>query len=119
MTYDGPYQGVREAKIDPPLVRARLPILVAAKGERMLRLTAELADQWQTAWFGLPDERYRGRRQGLDAALEAAGRDPATIEITVGMPIQSASIVWLVETGWLRSARDPRRYLMPKYRSRP
>jgi alkanesulfonate monooxygenase SsuD/methylene tetrahydromethanopterin reductase-like flavin-dependent oxidoreductase (luciferase family) len=87
VTYDGPYQGVREAKIDPPLVRPRLPVLVAAKGERMLRLTAELADQWQTAWFGLPDERYRGRRAALDAALAAAGRDPATIEITVGVDI--------------------------------
>jgi hypothetical protein len=40
-------------------------------------------------------------------------------EITVGMPIQSASILWLVETGLLRSALDPRRYLMPKNRSRP
>ena len=91
VTYEGPYQAVRAAKIDPPLTRPRLPILVAAKGERMLSLTAELADQWQTAWFALPDERYRGRRRDLDAALDAAGRDPATIEITVGVDIDDAA----------------------------
>ena len=91
VTYEGPYQAVRAAKIDPPLTRPRLPILVAAKGERMLSLTAELADQWQTAWFALPDERYRGRRRDLDAALAAAGRDPATIEITVGVDIDDAA----------------------------
>ena len=90
VTYLGPYQQVREAKIDPPLIRPRVPLLVAAKGERMLALTAELADQWQTAWFGLPDERYRGRRRALDGALAAAGRDPATIEITVGVDVDEA-----------------------------
>jgi len=43
------------------------------------RLTAELADLWQTAWFGLPDERYRGRHADLLAACAAVGRDPATL----------------------------------------
>jgi probable F420-dependent oxidoreductase len=87
VTYEGPYQQVREAAILPPPIRPRLPILVAAKGERMLRLTAEHADLWQTAWFGMPDERYRQRHADLLAACAAAGRDPATLEITVGVDI--------------------------------
>jgi alkanesulfonate monooxygenase SsuD/methylene tetrahydromethanopterin reductase-like flavin-dependent oxidoreductase (luciferase family) len=87
VTYEGPYQQVREAAVLPPPVRPRLPILVAAKGERMLRLTAEFADLWQTAWFGRPDERYRGRHRDLLAACAALGRDPATLGITVGVDV--------------------------------
>jgi alkanesulfonate monooxygenase SsuD/methylene tetrahydromethanopterin reductase-like flavin-dependent oxidoreductase (luciferase family) len=87
VTYDGPYQQVQEAAILPPPIRPDLPILVAAKGERMLRLTAELADLWQTAWFGMPDERYRGRHRDLLAACAAVGRDAGTIGITVGVDV--------------------------------
>jgi alkanesulfonate monooxygenase SsuD/methylene tetrahydromethanopterin reductase-like flavin-dependent oxidoreductase (luciferase family) len=91
VSFDGQYQQVREAAILPPPIRPRLPVLVAAKGERMLRLTAELADQWQTAWFGLPDERYRDRRRAILAACDAVGRDPATLEVTVGIEIDPSS----------------------------
>lgn len=87
ITYEGPYQQVRAAAILPGPVRPDLPILVAAKGERMLRLTVELADLWQTAWFGRPDERYRGRHRDLLAACVAAGRDPGSIGITVGVDV--------------------------------
>ena len=87
VTAGGTYQHVTEAAILPPPVRPRLPILVAAKGERMLRLTAELADAWQTAWFGLPDDRYRERHGRLLEACAAADRDPATLEITVGIDV--------------------------------
>jgi FMNH2-dependent dimethyl sulfone monooxygenase len=87
VTYDGPYQQVHEAALVPPPIRSRLPILVAAKGERMLRLTAQHADAWQTAWFGLPDERYRGRFRDLLAACASVGRDPATLELTVGVDV--------------------------------
>ena len=71
----------------PAPIRRDLPILVAAKGERMLRLTVELADLWQTAWFGLPDERYRGRHSDLLAACTAGERDPSSIGITVGVDV--------------------------------
>jgi alkanesulfonate monooxygenase SsuD/methylene tetrahydromethanopterin reductase-like flavin-dependent oxidoreductase (luciferase family) len=91
VTFEGAYQQVREAVILPPPIRPRLPILVAAKGERMLRLTAELADLWQTAWFGLPDDRYRGRHADLLAACVAVGRDPATLGITVGVDIDETA----------------------------
>lgn len=87
VTAGGQWQAVHEAALVPAPSHP-IPILVAAKGERMLRLTAELADAWQTAWFGLPDERYRTRRDGLRAACDAVGRDPATVEITIGMDVQ-------------------------------
>jgi alkanesulfonate monooxygenase SsuD/methylene tetrahydromethanopterin reductase-like flavin-dependent oxidoreductase (luciferase family) len=91
VTIDGQWGSrVHEAAILPPPVRPTMPILVAAKGERMLRLTARYADAWQTAWFGRPDERYRERQAGLLAACAAEGRDPATVEITVGVTVDEA-----------------------------
>ena len=63
-------------------------ILVAAKGPRMLELAARHADAWNLAWFGLPDERLARVRRELLAACERVGRDPAEIEITVGITVR-------------------------------
>ncbi len=87
VTFDGEYGQVHDAQIRPTPIRPDLPILIAAKGERMLRLTARHADAWQTAWFGRPDDRYRERHDALVAACEAEGRDPATLAITVGIDV--------------------------------
>jgi len=54
----------------------------------MLRLTARYADAWNTAWFGLPDDLLQRRLAELNAALEAEGRDPATLRRTVGMEVR-------------------------------
>ena len=89
VTVEGQWSTVREAAVLPPPTRS-IPILVAAKGERMLRLTARHADQWQTAWFGLPDERYRQRHADLLAACAAEERDPATLQLTVGVSVDAA-----------------------------
>jgi alkanesulfonate monooxygenase SsuD/methylene tetrahydromethanopterin reductase-like flavin-dependent oxidoreductase (luciferase family) len=53
----------------------------------MLRLTARYADAWNTAWFGHPDDRLRQRLADLETALDAEGRDPATLRRTVGMHV--------------------------------
>jgi alkanesulfonate monooxygenase SsuD/methylene tetrahydromethanopterin reductase-like flavin-dependent oxidoreductase (luciferase family) len=87
VTLDGRYHQVKDAVLLPPPDR-RIPILVAAKGPRMLRLTARHADAWNTAWFGVPDDRLRQRIADMDAALEAEGRDPATLRRTVGMYVK-------------------------------
>jgi probable F420-dependent oxidoreductase len=62
------------------------PILIASFKPRMLDITAKYADQWNTAWFGTVDG-VAARRAELEAACKAIGRDPATIEITVGVSI--------------------------------
>jgi alkanesulfonate monooxygenase SsuD/methylene tetrahydromethanopterin reductase-like flavin-dependent oxidoreductase (luciferase family) len=87
VTRAGRYYQVRGAVLRPPPDRP-IPILVAAQGRRMLRLTARYADAWNTAWFGLPDELLHRRLADLDAALEAEGRDPATLRRTVGMEVR-------------------------------
>lgn len=61
------------------------PILVAARGPRMLRLTAEHADMWNTAWFGRPSDAFQTRVNDLRVACEDVGRDISTIDITVGV----------------------------------
>jgi probable F420-dependent oxidoreductase len=107
VTLDGAYSQVRDAEIRPKPIRPDLPILVAAKGERMLRLTARHADAWQTAWFGRPDDRYRARHADLLAACAAEGRDPATLEVTVGVSIsgtEDADGSVALESGAIASA---------------
>ena len=89
VTFEGRWSRVEDAVLAPPPRRPTMPILVAAKGERMLRLTARYADAWQTAWFGLPDDRFAQRHDGLLAACAAEGRDPATMELTVGVDVSN------------------------------
>ena len=87
VTLAGRYYQVRDAVLRPPPDR-RIPMLVAAEGRRMLRLTARYADAWNTAWFGLPDDLLQRRLAELNAALEAEGRDPDTLRRTAGMEVR-------------------------------
>lgn len=84
VTVAGRWRSVADAALVPPPGR-RVPVLVAAKGERMLRLTATWADAWNTAWFGRVDDRLRTRLAALEAACTEVGRDPATLRRTVGI----------------------------------
>jgi alkanesulfonate monooxygenase SsuD/methylene tetrahydromethanopterin reductase-like flavin-dependent oxidoreductase (luciferase family) len=93
VTLDGTYYQVKDCPLLPPRKQtadagpARMPILVGARGERMMRLVARWADAWNTAWYAGPDERYGQARDALRAACDAEGRDPAEVEVTVGMLI--------------------------------
>ncbi|MGZ4148743.1 MAG: LLM class F420-dependent oxidoreductase [Actinomycetota bacterium] len=71
----------RLAKLDPPPVQEKLPILIGGGGEKVtLRLVAEHADAWNG--FGPPD-RYAWKNATLSEWCEKVGRDPAAIERTV------------------------------------
>src|SRR5262249_17789098 len=59
-------------------------VFVGGKGDRLLGLAAKHADGWNTCWVWMADD-YRERLQVLDAACEAAGRDPATVGRTLGL----------------------------------
>ena len=59
------------------------PILIGASRPRMLRLTAEIADSWNTCWLGRAGELPE-RLAPLHAACSDVGRDPVTLEVTVG-----------------------------------
>jgi alkanesulfonate monooxygenase SsuD/methylene tetrahydromethanopterin reductase-like flavin-dependent oxidoreductase (luciferase family) len=66
------------------------PILIAGHRPRMLRLTARYADSWNTAWYG-GVEGIAERRATIEAACRAEGRDPATLEVTVGVNVDYAA----------------------------
>jgi alkanesulfonate monooxygenase SsuD/methylene tetrahydromethanopterin reductase-like flavin-dependent oxidoreductase (luciferase family) len=72
-------------RLAPVPVQAHVPIMVGGTGERKtLRIIAEHADIWNA--FGTPEEL--AHKDGvLRAHCAAVGRDPATIERTVGCKI--------------------------------
>jgi FMNH2-dependent dimethyl sulfone monooxygenase len=84
VTLQGRWSRHDRAVLLPPPDR-RPPILVASKGERMLRLTARWAEAWNTAWFGRVDDMLEGRLRDLNEALDAAGREQGSMRRTVGI----------------------------------
>ena len=88
VTFEGEYHRAVDAELLPRPIRPNgPPILIAGKQPRMLGLVAEYADQWNAAWFGPPAgaDELRKRITNLRAALDEAGRDPATLEMTAGI----------------------------------
>jgi probable F420-dependent oxidoreductase len=87
--HDGRLESARNARIQPRGPRpGGLPVMVGASGPRMLRLTAELADEWNAGMR--PPEDLPPILEILDTACREAGRDPRTL-------VRSAET--LVETG--------------------
>ena len=86
VTFEGRFASVHECVLLPAPAR-RIPVLIAARGPRMLRLTARWADAWNTAWFPRPDDRLEARFAALDEALAAEDRAPDSIVRTVGMRV--------------------------------
>lgn len=86
VTFDGTYVQARDAALAPPPSRP-IPVLVAAFGERMLRLTARHADLWNTAWYGAPNDELRDAIEAFHGALDAEGRDRTDVGVTVGITV--------------------------------
>ena len=84
--FQGTYFAAQDCELLPAGPRPRIPVLVAGKGPRMLRLTARYADSWNTAWHGSP-ESARGAIEDVRAACSAEGRSPDTLGMTVSVPI--------------------------------
>jgi alkanesulfonate monooxygenase SsuD/methylene tetrahydromethanopterin reductase-like flavin-dependent oxidoreductase (luciferase family) len=87
VTIEGRYYQAREAVLAPP-PPSPTPIMIAAFGRRMLRLTARLADIWNSAWYGAPNDKLEQRLGQLDEALTAEGRDPGGVIRTIGMSVR-------------------------------
>src|SRR3990172_4615627 len=63
------------------------PLMVGSMGPRMLSITLPHVQAWNAwySWFGNTPDGYRPMRDAVDAACEAAGRDPADVERTVAL----------------------------------
>jgi alkanesulfonate monooxygenase SsuD/methylene tetrahydromethanopterin reductase-like flavin-dependent oxidoreductase (luciferase family) len=72
------------------------PILIGASRPRMLRLTAELGDAWNTCWLGRAGE-LPPRLAELHAACAAVGREPTTIDVTVGQIVATPGMAQITE----------------------
>src|SRR5215813_5521128 len=57
------------------------PLLVGSEGPRMLKLTAQYADLWNTGYMGAPSTMAEPLAK-MEAACREIGRDPATLGIT-------------------------------------
>ncbi|MGB6058107.1 MAG: TIGR03560 family F420-dependent LLM class oxidoreductase [Microthrixaceae bacterium] len=75
-TFDGAYYTLKSALCEPKPVQSRLPLLIGGKGNRMLRLVARHADQWNM--WSLP-ELMRERSAELERACGEIDRDPTGI----------------------------------------
>ena len=85
-----------------PRPSREIPVLIASFQERMLSLTAQHADQWNTAWLGHADA-LAPRVEKLHAACAAAGRDPQSLAVTVGICVNFPDLEDIGEKGQDRS----------------
>ncbi|MCB1257797.1 MAG: LLM class flavin-dependent oxidoreductase [Microthrixaceae bacterium] len=76
-TFNGSYYQLTDAFCEPKPVQSRLPLLIGAKGDLMLKVVARHADRWNM--WSLP-EQFAQRSAVLDAACEEIGRDPSQIK---------------------------------------
>jgi probable F420-dependent oxidoreductase len=89
--FAGRFYQARECEVRPRGPRpAGIPIMIGTTGERMLHLTAQHADVWNTSFddtgnqpAGMPPLHAK-----VDAACAAVGRDPATLERTTAVLVK-------------------------------
>jgi alkanesulfonate monooxygenase SsuD/methylene tetrahydromethanopterin reductase-like flavin-dependent oxidoreductase (luciferase family) len=92
--FEGTFHAARDLEHRPVGPRpGRIPIMIGAKGPKMLRLAALHADIW--SWFA--EERsdlveFGPRLAALEAACVDVGRDPATIGKSAGIVIEPTSV---------------------------
>jgi len=82
--FAGRYYSARDCVLRPRgPSKSGPPIWIGAKGPRMMRLVAQYADAWNTAWYKQPEGVVEARPKLIEACA-AVGRDPATIALTAG-----------------------------------
>jgi alkanesulfonate monooxygenase SsuD/methylene tetrahydromethanopterin reductase-like flavin-dependent oxidoreductase (luciferase family) len=91
---EGAFHAARDLEQRPLGPRpGHIPMMIGAKGPKMLRQAALHADVW--SWFA--EERsdlaeFGPRREALEAACLEVGRDPATIGRSAGIVVEPTSV---------------------------
>jgi alkanesulfonate monooxygenase SsuD/methylene tetrahydromethanopterin reductase-like flavin-dependent oxidoreductase (luciferase family) len=97
--FEGTFHAARDLEHRPVGPRAgRIPIMIGAKGPKMLRLAALHADIW--SWY--VEERsdlteFGPRLAAIEAACLEVGRDPATIGRSAGIVVEPTSVTGAAE----------------------
>jgi probable F420-dependent oxidoreductase len=81
VTLEGRFHQVHDAVLLPRPAR-RSPLMVGSTGDRVLAATLPHVDIWNTwyDWYGNTPDGFRAKLSEIDAAIERAGRDPASIQ---------------------------------------
>ncbi len=93
-TFEGTFHAARDLEQRPLGPRpGRIPIMIGAKGPKMLHLAARHADIW--SWFA--EERsdlleLGPRLAAFEAACVDVGRDPATVGKSAGIVVEPTSV---------------------------
>ena len=67
-----------------PRQRPRPPLHVGGRGDRLLEVVARSADGWNIVWT-LDPQTYKERLAALERACDKAGRDPASVDRSIGL----------------------------------
>lgn len=93
--FEGKYYRAKECEIRPTGPRpAGPPLLIGSFGPRMLRLSAQYADLWNTCYLGEVDTLAKPLQEFKQACQET-GRDPATVGITALIYVHYPSLLTL------------------------
>jgi probable F420-dependent oxidoreductase len=91
--FEGKYYQAKDCEIRPQGPRpAGPPLMIGSFGPRMLRLTAQYADLWNTCYLGEVDTLGKPL-QGFLQACQEADRDPATVGITALVYVHYPSLL--------------------------
>ncbi|MEK6719434.1 MAG: LLM class flavin-dependent oxidoreductase [Chloroflexota bacterium] len=97
--FEGTFHAARALEHRPVGPRpGRIPIMMGAKGPKMLQLTVRHADIW--SWY--VEERsdlaeFGPRLDALEAACRDAGRDPSSIGRSAGIVVEPTSVTGAAE----------------------
>ena len=90
--FAGRYYSARNCELVPRGPRLTgPPLLLAGTRPRMLSLVAQYADAWNTAWHHVPSSVV-SRLESVRAACAAAGRDPATLQLSASVAVGYAEL---------------------------
>jgi probable F420-dependent oxidoreductase len=92
--FDGKYYQARDCELRPRGPRhAGPPVVVGSSSPRMLNLTARYADGWNVWFSGFDNDLAKliELLKKVDAACEAANRDPATLERSAAIKVEVGS----------------------------
>jgi alkanesulfonate monooxygenase SsuD/methylene tetrahydromethanopterin reductase-like flavin-dependent oxidoreductase (luciferase family) len=97
--FEGTYHAARDLEQRPIGPRpGRIPLMIGAKGPKMLRLAALHADTWSWYVEERSDlEEFGPRLAALEAACLEVGRDPASIGRSAGIIVEPTDITGAAE----------------------